>query len=168
MADAEGLALARMAAVDPDDVAEAIEWALREADTTSSPTASDGAGAGDTCTRTKPPVRSSKSCEASPSARFAGKAADPRAGEEDSLIAQGIWPSERREDTGTSIAYTGGQERCESGRIGLTANELTWETGSEGSNPSLSATPMTPSAPQGNLFESILLKMTHRDEGGHR
>jgi hypothetical protein len=30
-------------------------------------------------------------------------------------------------------------ERCESGRIGLTANELTWETGSEGSNPSLSA-----------------------------
>ena len=36
-------------------------------------------------------------------------------------------------------AYTGGKERCESGRIGLTANELTWETGSEGSNPSLSA-----------------------------
>jgi hypothetical protein len=33
MADAERLALARMAAVDPDDVAEAIEWALREADT---------------------------------------------------------------------------------------------------------------------------------------
>jgi len=32
-----------------------------------------------------------------------------------------------------------GEERCESGRIGLTANELTWETGSEGSNPSLSA-----------------------------
>ena len=32
-------------------------------------------------------------------------------------------------------------ERCESGRIGLTANELTWETGSEGSNPSLSAKP---------------------------
>jgi hypothetical protein len=32
-----------------------------------------------------------------------------------------------------------GKERCESGRIGLTANELTWETGSEGSNPSLSA-----------------------------
>ena len=31
------------------------------------------------------------------------------------------------------------KERCESGRIGLTANELTWETGSEGSNPSLSA-----------------------------
>ena len=31
------------------------------------------------------------------------------------------------------------RERCESGRIGLTANELTWETGSEGSNPSLSA-----------------------------
>ena len=30
-------------------------------------------------------------------------------------------------------------ERCESGRIGLTANELIWETGSEGSNPSLSA-----------------------------
>ena len=30
-------------------------------------------------------------------------------------------------------------ERCESGRIGLTANELTWETGSEGSNPSSSA-----------------------------
>jgi hypothetical protein len=30
-------------------------------------------------------------------------------------------------------------ERCESGRIGLTANELTWVTGSEGSNPSLSA-----------------------------
>src|ERR1019366_1827571 len=27
----------------------------------------------------------------------------------------------------------------ESGRIGLTANEFTWETGSEGSNPSLSA-----------------------------
>ena len=33
MADAERLALARMAAVDADDVAEAIEWALREADT---------------------------------------------------------------------------------------------------------------------------------------
>ncbi len=33
-------------------------------------------------------------------------------------------------------------ERCESGRIGLTANELTWETGSEGSNPSLSALPL--------------------------
>src|ERR1700678_410314 len=31
------------------------------------------------------------------------------------------------------------EERCESGRIGLTANELTWVTGSEGSNPSLSA-----------------------------
>ena len=30
-------------------------------------------------------------------------------------------------------------ERCESGRIGVTANELTWVTGSEGSNPSLSA-----------------------------
>jgi hypothetical protein len=30
-------------------------------------------------------------------------------------------------------------ERCESGRIGFTANELTWVTGSEGSNPSLSA-----------------------------
>ena len=30
-------------------------------------------------------------------------------------------------------------ERCQSGRMGLTANELTWETGSEGSNPSLSA-----------------------------
>jgi len=30
-------------------------------------------------------------------------------------------------------------ERCESGRIGLTANELTGETWSEGSNPSLSA-----------------------------
>lgn len=33
-----------------------------------------------------------------------------------------------------------GVEKCESGRIGLTANELTWETGSEGSNPSFSAT----------------------------
>ncbi len=33
------------------------------------------------------------------------------------------------------------EERCESGRIGLTANELTRETGSEGSNPSLSARP---------------------------
>ena len=31
------------------------------------------------------------------------------------------------------------RERCESGRIGFTANELTWVTGSEGSNPSLSA-----------------------------
>ena len=31
------------------------------------------------------------------------------------------------------------EERCESGRIGLTANELTWETGSQGSNPCLSA-----------------------------
>ena len=30
-------------------------------------------------------------------------------------------------------------ERCQSGRMGLTANELTRETGSEGSNPSLSA-----------------------------
>ncbi len=34
---------------------------------------------------------------------------------------------------------TAAEERCESGRIGLTANELTWATGSEGSNPSLSA-----------------------------
>ncbi len=33
-----------------------------------------------------------------------------------------------------------GLERCQSGRMGLTANELTRETGSEGSNPSLSAT----------------------------
>jgi len=32
VADAERLALARMAAVDADDVAEAIEWELREAD----------------------------------------------------------------------------------------------------------------------------------------
>jgi len=31
-ADAERLALARLAAVDADEVAEAIEWALREAD----------------------------------------------------------------------------------------------------------------------------------------
>ena len=31
------------------------------------------------------------------------------------------------------------EERCESGRIGLTANELTGGTWSEGSNPSLSA-----------------------------
>ncbi len=31
------------------------------------------------------------------------------------------------------------RERCESGRIGLTANELTGETWPEGSNPSLSA-----------------------------
>ena len=38
-----------------------------------------------------------------------------------------------------TMVYTVGKERCESGRIGLTANELTWETGSEGSNPSLSA-----------------------------
>jgi hypothetical protein len=38
-----------------------------------------------------------------------------------------------RQDAGVLL------ERCESGRIGLTANELTWETGSEGSNPSLSA-----------------------------
>ncbi len=35
-------------------------------------------------------------------------------------------------------------ERCESGRIGLTANELTGETRSEGSNPSLSANPVWP------------------------
>ena len=35
------------------------------------------------------------------------------------------------------------KERCESGRIGLTANELTWVTGSEGSNPSLSARVMS-------------------------
>jgi hypothetical protein len=33
----------------------------------------------------------------------------------------------------------GGLERCESGRIGLTANELSWETGTQGSNPCLSA-----------------------------
>lgn len=32
-----------------------------------------------------------------------------------------------------------GMERCESGRIGLTANELSWETGTQGSNPCLSA-----------------------------
>jgi len=38
-----------------------------------------------------------------------------------------------------AVVYSGRRERCESGRIGLTANELTWETGSEGSNPSLSA-----------------------------
>jgi len=31
------------------------------------------------------------------------------------------------------------EERCESGRIGLTANELTGGNPSEGSNPSLSA-----------------------------
>ena len=37
------------------------------------------------------------------------------------------------------MVYKSSLERCESGRIGLTANELTWVTGSEGSNPSLSA-----------------------------
>src|SRR6202011_5357213 len=72
-------------------------------------------------------------------ATLAAPAADPPPGAEDSLNTQGIWPSERREDTGGPIAYAGGKERCESGRIGLTANELTWGTGSEGSNPSLSA-----------------------------
>src|SRR5271168_3318990 len=39
-------------------------------------------------------------------------------------------------------------ERCESGRIGLTANELTWVTGSEGSNPSLSARGRAQGVPQ--------------------
>ena len=43
------------------------------------------------------------------------------------------------EDEGRSRKATSLLERCESGRIGLTANELTLETGSEGSNPSLSA-----------------------------
>ena len=32
-----------------------------------------------------------------------------------------------------------GGEKCESGRIGLTANELSWETGTQGSNPCFSA-----------------------------
>jgi hypothetical protein len=36
--------------------------------------------------------------------------------------------------------FRSGLEKCESGRIDLTANEGTWETGSEGSNPSFSAT----------------------------
>ena len=36
------------------------------------------------------------------------------------------------------------RERCESGRIGLTANEVTSARGSEGSNPSLSATGRQP------------------------
>ncbi len=39
----------------------------------------------------------------------------------------------------SATAKVVGKERCESGRIGLTANELAWETGPEGSNPSLSA-----------------------------
>ncbi len=41
-----------------------------------------------------------------------------------------------------------GTEKCESGRIGLTANELTWETGSEGSNPSFSARRNVAGGPQ--------------------
>src|SRR5579875_4167488 len=44
-----------------------------------------------------------------------------------------------RPDAAREGTAAGQVERCESGRIGLTANELTWETGSEGSNPSLSA-----------------------------
>ena len=47
-------------------------------------------------------------------------------------------------------------ERCESGRIGLTANELTWETGSEGSNPSLSARLQLRKSPKNQGFFSIL------------
>src|SRR5271168_4257111 len=46
-------------------------------------------------------------------------------------------------------AIVGGKERCESGRIGLTANELAWETGPEGSNPSLSAQIDSPVPPRG-------------------
>ncbi len=45
----------------------------------------------------------------------------------------------RNSQAGPESTRVVGKERCESGRIGLTANELTWETGSEGSNPSLSA-----------------------------
>jgi hypothetical protein len=41
----------------------------------------------------------------------------------------------------------GGKERCESGRIGLTANELTGLNPSEGSNPSLSASVMSRDIP---------------------
>ncbi len=47
-------------------------------------------------------------------------------------------------------------ERCESGRIGLTANELTWETGSEGSNPSLSASLLRPTGEDAQQFGELL------------
>ena len=40
-----------------------------------------------------------------------------------------------------------GEEKCESGRIGLTANELSWETGTQGSNPCFSASENHAGAP---------------------
>jgi hypothetical protein len=48
----------------------------------------------------------------------------------------GVWLCERGVRGSARVVV---KERCESGRIGLTANELTWETGSQGSNPCLSA-----------------------------
>src|SRR5579871_281291 len=54
-------------------------------------------------------------------------------------LAGPVGPVGASRQPGGPGATAPGRERCESGRIGLTANELTWETGSEGSNPSLSA-----------------------------
>jgi ribosomal protein S12 methylthiotransferase len=53
------------------------------------------------------------------------------------LVRQRIWRANYGQSSGRRTRKP--WERCESGRIGLTANELTWVTGSEGSNPSLSA-----------------------------
>ncbi len=52
-------------------------------------------------------------------------------------------------------------ERCESGRIGLTANELTRETLSEGSNPSLSAQILNGS----HQFEGLIFTNKMADMG---
>ncbi len=55
-------------------------------------------------------------------------------------VVSKAWSVVRRSHAGYGLNLgQRGKERCESGRIGLTANELTWVTGSEGSNPSLSA-----------------------------
>ena len=58
-------------------------------------------------------------------------------------------------------------ERCESGRIGLTANELTWETGSEGSNPSLSAQRSTLLQPPA-AATGLAIWIDRQDSGSHR
>ena len=53
-----------------------------------------------------------------------------------------FFAARRRHSYGKLTEFEGSpsnSERCESGRIGVTANDLTWETGSVGSNPTLSA-----------------------------
>lgn len=55
--EAERIALDQLATVDVDEVAESVEWALREADADQLATGPGGFAVEGTCTRTRPPAR---------------------------------------------------------------------------------------------------------------